>query len=307
MAFRSGMSGDPMDTQAYGLMALDHATGDCPDAASSVSRRRFLVKSLASGFALAAGPVMAEAIRTESTGLMAGAINIPVTGGHIPGYRAHPSTGKRFPVVLVIGEIFGVHEHIQDICRRFAKRGYYAIAPELFSREGDVNRMTDIQTILRDVVAKTPDAEVLSDLDASVTFAAGEAADVTRVGAVGYCWGGRIVWLSAAHRPTLKAGIAYYGLLNGMQSDIRPKDPIDLADSIVVPVLGLYAGLDTFIPTDAIDRMNQGLKTGHSGSELLVFPGVNHGFNADYRATYDPSAASYAWTLTLGWLKDHGV
>lgn len=296
-----------MDTTLSDSTLAEPTTMTGSRCTQSLSRRGFLVRGLASGFALGVGPVMADTIKTDATGLIAGAVDIPVADGRIPGYRAKPSTGSHFPVVVVVEEIFGVHEHIQDLCRRFAKLGYYAIAPELFSRQGDVTRMTDVQSIMRDVIAHTPDADLMSDLDATVAFAAHEKANTLRTGIIGYCWGGRVVWLYAAHNPTLKAGISYYGVLTGMQSSLTPKDPIDLADQITVPVLGFYAGLDTYITTSSINQMNEHLKAGTSGSELLVFPNVNHGFNADYRASYDPTAARYAWTLATSWLKDHGV
>jgi carboxymethylenebutenolidase len=198
-----------------------------------------------------------------------------------------------------------VHEHIKDMCRRFAKQGYYAIAPEMYAHQGDVSKMTDIGAILSTVVSKVPDAQVTSDLDAAVAFAgASGQADASRVGLVGYCWGGRVAWVYAHHNPKLKAAVAYYGLLDGMQSPIRPQDPVDMAANIKVPVLGLYAGIDGFIKPEVVDRMTAGLRKSGSGSEIVVFPNVNHGFNADYRPTYDKTAATYATKLTLDWLKE---
>ena len=211
-------------------------------------------------------------------------------------------------MLLVVQEIFGVHEHIKDMCRRFAKQGYYAIAPEMYARQGDVSKLNDIGEIFSSVVSKVPDAQVVSDLDAAVAFAAASGhANASRVGLVGYCWGGRVAWVYANHNPKLKAAVAYYGLLDGMQADIRPQDPVDFASNVKVPVLGLYAGLDEFIKPAAIDRMTAGLRTSGSGSEIVVFPNVNHGFNADYRPTYDKTAATYATKLALDWLKEHGV
>ncbi len=295
-----------MDHLQYGLKNVDFR--DPPPPAEGLSRRGFIVTSLASGFALASGAVEAQAIKTSTQGLKAGEISIAVADGKIPGYYAMPEKGKKLPVVLVIQEIFGVHEHIKDLCRRFAKLGYYAIAPEMFARQGDVSKMSDINEILGKVVAKVPDAQVMSDLDATVAHAkASGAVDAGKLGLVGYCWGGRAVWLYAAYNPKVKAGVAYYGLLSGMKSEIKPNDPIDIATTIKVPVLGLYASKDAFIKQDVVVQMRDQLAKGDSGSEVLVFPGVDHGFNADYRPSYDKIAANYATKLTHEWLQDHGV
>jgi carboxymethylenebutenolidase len=297
-----------MKPMQYGLKPLDFQNPKPESADGSLSRREFLVTTLATGFALASGAVEAQAIVTDAKGLIAGEVSIPVADGKIPAYRAAPQTKGQHPVLLVIQEIFGVHEHIRDMCRRFAKLGYYAIAPEMFARQGDVSKMGDINAILSEVVSKVPDAQVMSDLDAAVAFAkASGQADASRLGAVGYCWGGRTVWLYAGHNPGLKAGVAYYGLLKGMQSPIKPQDPLDMAAGVKAPVLGLYAGSDAYIPMDHVEQMRTLLAKGSSGSELLVFPGVNHGFNADYRPTYDKIAAEYAQQLALDWLKKHGA
>lgn len=296
-----------MNLMQYGLEPLDHAHPPAPR--EGFSRRDFMVTSLASGFALASGALQAQAITTDSKGLVAGEVSIPVEGGKIPGYRALPAKGKNLPVLLVIQEIFGVHEHIKDLCRRFAKQGYYAIAPELFARQGDVSKMTDIGEILGKVVSKLPDAQVMSDLDATVAFArASGSVDAAKLAAVGYCWGGRTVWLYAAHNPKLKAGVAYYGLLTGMKGgELKPADPVDLGATLTVPVLGLYAAKDTYIPQTSVEQMRGELAKGKSGSQLVVFPGVDHGFNADYRPTYDKTTADYAGGLLKDWFRDHGV
>lgn len=297
-----------MNPMHYGLKPLDFRNPDAAGTPGRLSRRDFFITTLASGFALAAGPVGAATIQTSAEGLVAGEVKIPVADGHIPGYRAMPATGKGFPVLLVIQEIFGVHEHIRDVCRRYAKLGYCAIAPEMFARQGDVSKMNDIGEILGKVVSKVPDAQVMSDLDATVAWAkARTPADASRVGAVGYCWGGRTVWLYAAHNPALKAGVAYYGLLSGMKSDIKPADPVDLAAQIKAPVLGLYASLDAYIKLDAVEQMRKGLAQGNSGSQIVVFPAVDHGFNADYRPTYDRATAEYAQNLALDWFRERGL
>jgi len=297
-----------MKLMDYGRQAIDFQNPHTAAQAPGWSRRGFVVTSLASGFALAAQPVLAQAITTDSKGLVAGEVKIPVADGQIPAYVARPAKPGKHPVILVVQEIFGVHEHIKDMCRRYAKLGYYAIAPEMFARQGDVSKMTDIMTILNEVVSKVPDAQVCADLDAAVAFAkASGHANTERVGLVGWCWGGRTAWIYALHNPKLKAAVSYYGLLEGMKSPIKPRDPVEFGAELKVPVLGLYAGLDKFITADAVSRMAAALEKSGSGSEMVVFPAVDHGFNADYRPTYDKSAATYATKLTLDWLKDHGV
>ena len=300
-----------MKLMDYGVKPLDfqnHPAASASVVPAGVSRRTFFVTTLATGFAVASQPVLAQAITTDTQGLVAGEVSIPVTDGKIPAYVARPAKAGKHPVILVVQEIFGVHEHIQDMCRRYAKMGYYAIAPEMFARQGDVSKMADIAAILGQVVIKVPDAQVCADLDAAVAFAkASGHADAKRVGLVGYCWGGRTAWLYARHNPQLKAAVAYYGLLNGMKSDIKPADPVDFAADIKVPVLGLYAGTDAFIPAAVVDQMRAGLAKSGSGSEIVVFPNVSHGFNADYRPTYDKGAATYAQKLASEWLRDHGV
>ena len=297
-----------MKLMDYGLKPIDFQNPTVPAPSDGLSRRGFAVTALATGFAVASNPVLAQAIVTDTVGLVAGEISIPVADGKIPGYRAMPAKPGKHPVLLVVQEIFGVHEHIKDMCRRFAKLGYYAIAPEMYARQGDVSKLTDIGEILSTVVSKVPDAQVVSDLDSAVAFAAASGhANASRVGLVGYCWGGRVAWVYANHNPKLKAAVSYYGLLDGMQADIRPQDPVDFANNIKVPVLGMYAGMDDFIKPAAIDRMTAGLRSSGSGSEIVVFPNVNHGFNADYRPSYDKTAATYATKLALDWLKEHGV
>lgn len=260
------------------------------------------------GYAAAANPLMAQVITTDTQGLVAGEVSITVADGQIPGYRAAPAGPGPHPVVLVVQEIFGVHEHIRDVCRRLAKQGYFAIAPDLYVRQGDVSPLADIPEIFSKVVLKVPDAQVCADLDAALAFARGSGqADADRCALVGFCWGGRIAWVYAAHNPKLKAAVSYYGLLEGMKSDIRAQDPLDLAAQLAVPVLGLYAGHDDYVQPEAIVRMQAGIEQSASGSQIVVFPNVDHGFNADYRPTYNRSAANYAWKLAGDWFKEHGV
>jgi carboxymethylenebutenolidase len=297
-----------MKLMDYGLKPIDFQNAEPSQAPEGFSRRGFVMTSLASGFAVASSPVLAQAITTDTQGLVTGEVSIPTADGKVPAYHARPAKAGKHPVVLVVQEIFGVHEHIKDVVRRYAKMGYYAIAPELFARQGDVSKMTDIGAILSQVVSKVPDAQVCGDLDAAVAFAkASGHANADRVGLVGFCYGGRIAWVYANHNPKLKAAVAYYGLLEGMKSDIKPKDPVDIAGDLKVPVLGLYAALDTYIKPAAVEKMAGNLRSSTSGSKIVVFPNVDHGFNADYRPTYDKTAATYAAKLAKDWLKDHGV
>jgi carboxymethylenebutenolidase len=274
---------------------------------TQISRRAFVVGSLAAGFALAVMPVSAETITTDSNGLIVGQVKIPVEGGEIPAYRAMPATGGPFPTILVVHEIFGVHEHIKDICRRLAKLGYFAVAPLLYSREGDVSSLSDVPSILK-VVGKVPDKEVASDLDATVAWAKSTGkADTTKLGITGFCWGGRQVWLYAAHNPALRAGVAWYGPLQLPPSDLRPKNPIDLVNQINAPVLGLYGGADEGIPVAQIEQMRAALKAAGKRSEIVIYPDTPHGFNADYRPSYRPQAAKDGWKRMQAWFKENGV
>jgi carboxymethylenebutenolidase len=272
------------------------------------NRRNFVVTVLASGFALAVQPVSAQTITTDVQGLIAGEVKIPVKDGEIPAYRAMPAGGGPFPVALVVQEIFGVHEHIKDLCRRLAKSGYLAVAPELYARQGDVSRMKDIQEILSTVVSKVPDAQVMGDLDAAAAWAAGTGeGDISRLAVTGFCWGGRITWLYAAHNPKVKAGAAWYGRLVGQTGDLAPANPIDLASALTVPVLGLYGGADQGIPLDTVEKMRGALAAGKSGSEIVVYREAPHGFNADYRPSYRKDAATDGWTRMLAWFKRNGA
>jgi carboxymethylenebutenolidase len=271
------------------------------------SRRTFVVTSLAAGFALAVQPVSAATITTDTNGLTAGEVKVPVPDGEIPAYRAMPASGGPFPTILVVHEVFGVHEHIKDICRRLAKLGYFAVAPALFAREGDVASLSSINEILA-VVATVPDRQVASDLDATVAWAktTGQA-DVARLGITGFCWGGREVWLYAAHNRNLKAAVAWYGVLNWSKSDLAPQNPIDLVSQIDVPVLGLYGGADSGIPVEQINALRDALKSAGKSCDFVIYPDTPHGFNADYRPSYRPAQAKDAWQHMQAWLKDHGV
>ncbi|MGD9646849.1 MAG: dienelactone hydrolase family protein [Pirellulales bacterium] len=272
------------------------------------NRRDFVVTSLAAGFALAVQPVSAETITTDSEGLEAGEVNIPVADGKMPGYRAAPKSGKNLPTVLVVQEIFGVHEHIKDICRRLAKLGYFAVAPELYARQGDVSKIKEIRDVISQVVSKVPDAQVMSDLDATVAWAKSTGrADTARLGITGFCWGGRIVWMYAAHNPQLKAGVAWYGRLVTETDELRPKNPIDIVSDLKAPVLGLYGEADSGIPVATVEQMRAALKAAGKPAEIVLYPDTPHGFYADYRPTYTKESADDGWHRMLAWFKKHGV
>ncbi|MCA7084360.1 dienelactone hydrolase family protein [Cupriavidus sp. DB3] len=274
-------------------------------------RRSFVKTAIGSAFAAAALPVTAQAIKTDFEGLTAGEVTIPSGDFKMPIYRAMPQGKRDLPVVLVISEIFGVHEYIADTCRRFAKQGYLAIAPELFARQGDPTSFGTIQELQREIIAKTPDNEVLGDLDAAVAWAGANGGNLGKVGITGFCWGGRVVWLYAAHSRQLKAGVAWYGRLNGDTTPLQPRHPIDLAAQLKAPVLGLYGGKDTGIPLEAVDRMKAALAAannpGAKASKFIVYPESGHAFHADYRPSYREADAKDGWEKCLAWFKEHGV
>ncbi len=272
------------------------------------TRREFVVTTLAAGFALVVQPAHAATITTDEAGLEAGEVKIPVSDGTMPAYRARPSSGRSLPVVLVVQEIFGVHEHLKDVCRRFAKLGYLAVAPELYARQGDVSKISDFKEIVSRVVSKVPDAQVLSDLDATVAWAAKSGGgDPDKLGITGFCWGGRIVWLYAAHNAGLKAGVAWYGRLVADTDELRPRNPVDVAASIQAPVLGLYGGADAGIPIEAVERMREALKAARKPCEIVVYPEAPHGFYADYRESYRKEPAEDGWKRLLAWFRKYGV
>ncbi len=274
-----------------------------------VDRREMLAASLAVGFAAAVRPVAAQTvIHTDSEGLEAGEVSIPTADRDIPAYRAMPAKQGTFPVIMVVQEIFGVHEHIRDVCRRLAKQGYMAIAPELYTRQGSVTDVTDVKEIVAKVVSKVPDTQVMSDLDATVGFAkASGHGDTARLGITGFCWGGRITWLYAAHSTELKAGVAWYGKLVGDSTTNTPRHPLDIAAELKAPVLGLYGAADQGIPVETVDRMRAACKAARKACEIVVYPNTPHAFNADYRPSYRREAANDAWARMLAWFRVHGV
>ena len=275
------------------------------------NRRAFVRSAVGTGFAAAVLPVMAQTvIKTDSAGLVAGEVTINVGGFKMPAYRAAPAGRTGLPVVLVTSEIFGVHEHIADVARRFAKAGYFAVAPELFVRQGDAGSYGEVAKLVAEVISKVPDAQVMGDLDATLAWAKAEGADTSRSGITGFCWGGRITWLYSAHNSQLRAGVAWYGRLVGASTPLTPKHPVDVVASLNGPVLGLYGEKDTGIPQDTVEKMKAALATGSAAakkSEFVGYPDAPHAFHADYRPSYRKEAADDGWKRCLAWFKSHGV
>ena len=272
-----------------------------------LNRRAFAVTSLATGFALSVQPISAATITTDASGLETGEAKIPVADGEIPAYFAKPAKGTKLKTVIVIQEIFGVHEWIKDVCRRFAKEGYLAVAPSLYSRQGDPLAYTDIQKLVSEIVMKVDDKVVLTDLDSTAKWAAGNGGDPAKVGVTGFCWGGRQTWLYTAHNPNVKAGVAWYGGLVRKEGNTQPKHPVDVAAQLKGRVLGLYGELDKGITLEHIEAMRAAIKAANDTSEIIVFPGADHGFLADYRPQYNEAAAKDGWAKCLAWFKSHGV
>ncbi|GGP26635.1 dienelactone hydrolase family protein [Silvimonas amylolytica] len=271
-------------------------------------RRGFLGATLATGFALAVRPVAASTITTDALGLTAGAITIAVNGGDMPAYRARPATGKGpLPVVIVVQEVFGVHEHIQDVCRRLAKLGYLAIAPELYFRQGDPRKYPEVADLLKNIVSQVPDEQVLSDLDITVNYAVANGGDPDRLAMTGFCWGGRIAWLYAAHNPRMKAIAVWYGQVLQPSTANSPKSPLDLVAQMKVPVIAFYGAKDQGITQENVGKMRTAMDAAGKPFELHVYPEAGHGFNADYRPSYNAEAATDAWQRMLGWFHKYGV
>ena len=275
------------------------------------TRRTALKAAVGVGYAASVMPIAAQTVvKTTTDGLEAGEISILVNGFKMPAYRAKPAGQTGLPVVLVLSEIFGVHDYIADVARRFAKLGYLAIAPELFVRQGDAQSYGEIAKLQAEVISKVPDAQVKGDMDAALDWAAANGGDLSRVGVTGFCWGGRQVWLYAAHNPRVKAGVAWYGRLVGQASELTPRHPVDLAASLNGPVLGLYGGADTGIPLDTVDKMKAALAQGKAvakASEFVVYPEAPHAFHADYRPSFRKEAAEDGWKRATAWFKAHGV
>ena len=278
---------------------------------AGATRRTALKTAIGVGYAASVMPIMAQtAIKTPTDGLTVGEVTIDVKGFKMPAYRAQPAGKTNLPVVLVLSEVFGVHEHIADVANRFARAGYLAIAPELFVRQGDAQSYGEISKLLTEVVNKVPDAQVMADLDATVTWAGANGGDLKRVGVTGFCWGGRQTWLYTAHSKHIKAGVAWYGRTVGTPSALMPKNPVDIATELNGPVLGLYGGADSGIPLETVEQMKAALAKGNAASkasQFVVYPDTPHAFHADYRPTYRKAAADDGWQRCLAWFKAHGV
>ncbi len=272
-----------------------------------LARRGMMMTGLISGFTLAVTRVEAQVIHTDATGLDAGSAMIPTNEGSLPAYYARPAGTGPFPTVLVIEEIFGVHEYIQDTCRRLAKSGYLAVAPELYARIGDLSKMTDVSAIVRDVISKAPDDRLLQDLDATAAWAAANKGDPARLAVTGFCRGGRNTWMYAAHNPALKAAVAWYGPIKGMPSPIQPTNPGDIADKLGAPLLGLYGGQDAGIAVADVQAAAAKAKAAGKTVEIVVFPDAPHGFHADYRPSYRKADAEDGFGRMLAWFKTYGV
>lgn len=283
---------------------------DRPAGPSDLTRRNFVRGAIGTGFAASVLPVGAQAVDTDSNGLTVGEVTIMSGDFRLPAYRAMPSGRSGLPVVLVISEIFGVHEHIADVARRFAKLGYLAIAPELFVRQGDAQSYGEVAKLIAEVIARVPDAQVMGDLDAAVAWAGANGGDTARLGVTGFCWGGRITWLYTAHNPAVKAGVAWYGQLLGAPNELKPKNPIDLVGGLNAPVLGLYGAEDAGIPVTAVDQMKAALAAGNAAaraSRFVVYPGAPHAFHADYRPSYRKDAAEDGWKRCVAWFRANGA
>ena len=272
-----------------------------------LNRRAFAVTSLATGVALSVQPIAASSITTDATGLETGEAKIPVADGEIPAYFAKPAKGTKLKTVIVIQEIFGIHEWIKDVCRRFAKEGYFAVAPSLYSRQGDPLAYTDIQKLVAEIVMKVDDNVVLTDIDSTAKWAAGNGGDPAKLAVTGFCWGGRQTWLYTAHNPNVKAGVAWYGGLVRKEGSTQPKHPVEVAAQLKGRVLGLYGELDKGITLEHVEAMRAAIKAAGDTSEIIVYPGADHGFLADYRPTYHEASAKDAWGKCLAWFKRHGV
>lgn len=271
-----------------------------------MDRRTFV--TTATGYALAVSPITALAITTPGDDLEQGDAAIPSGKDTLPAFFARPKKGGPLPVVIVVHEIFGVHEYIKDVCRRLAKEGIFAVAPDLFSRYGDATKVPDIDKLRATIVGKVKQKDVMDDLDATLAWVAKQKdVKADAAGITGFCWGGNVVWMYAAHHPRLKAGVAWYGRLVGDASPDNPKFPVDIAESLKVPVLGLYGGKDKGIGLDTVEKMRTGLAKGTSGSKIIVYPEAEHGFHADYRPSYNEKAAKEAWAEALAWFKANGV
>jgi carboxymethylenebutenolidase len=297
------MEDDPMSADPVLTSDIVGLTKPAP-----FSRRGFMTASaaVAAGYTLAAGPVRADVIKTDTDGLDAGDCKIKVADGDMPGYFARPKGKANPPVVLVAMEIFGLHEYIKDVTRRLGKLGVFAVAPDYYYRKGDLTKVTDMKELIPLVNAK-PDAELFADLDTTVAWAKSQGGDTSRLGIIGFCRGGRTVWEYAAHSPALKAGVAFYGAPLDPPNPVWPKSPMQLAPDMKAPVLGLYGADDTGIPVASVEAFKKTLEDDKKTAEFKIYPGAPHGFHADYRPSYRKEAAEDGWNKMQAWLKKYGV
>lgn len=273
-----------------------------------VDRRGFIKAALGTGFAAAVMPVCAQTVvKTDTAGLTAGEVTVMVNGQAVPVYRAQPEGKTNLPVILIISEIFGVHEHIADVARRFAKLGYLALAPNLLVRQGDPAAYKSIAEVQKEVISKVPDTQVMTDLDAVVAWARANGGNINKLGITGFCWGGRITWMYSAHNPAIKAGVAWYGRLVGSSTPLTPTHPVDIAAKLETPILGLYGAQDGGIPVTTVVEMKDALAKGKSKSEFVLFKNSGHAFHADYRPSYVEADAKDGWMQCLAWLKANGI
>ncbi len=276
--------------------------------AIELSRRQLVTHAVASGFAAAMMPALGSTvINTSSDGLESGESMFKTVDGDMLLYFAKPKSKNNLPVIIVVQEIFGLHEHIRDLCRRLAQKGFLAVSPNLYQRQGDPTKIADINELIDKVVRQVPDAQVMRDLDSCVEQLARWGGDPKRVGVTGFCWGGRITWLYAAHTKSIKAGVAWYGRLKSVATALQPLNPLDVVAKINCPVLGLYGEADGGIPMDTVNAMRDALMAQGSTSHLVSYPDAPHGFNADYRDSYREAIASDAWAKMLQWFEHHGV
>jgi carboxymethylenebutenolidase len=297
----------PHDRRGYGFTMLSKGHPVTPDDLSILTRRGFVMTSLISGLTLATPRAEAQQIHTDATGLTVGETKIPVSDGLLPAYFARPEGSGPFPIVVVVEEIFGVHDYIKDVCRRVAKLGYLAVAPELYARLADLSKMTDGEKIFRDVILKAPDATVMTDLGAAIDWATAHQGDAARIGTIGFCRGGREVWLFAEHDKRLRAAVAFYGPVAGPTSTIQPRNPIDMAAELNCPLLGLYGGEDPSIAQADVFTTEARAQAAGKTVEIVYFPDAGHGFHADYRPSYNHADAEAAWGRAIAWLRQYGV
>ena len=291
--------------------------GQIPFALGPTSRRAFIkaaaLGGLGAGFALASSPLLAQAIHTDFAGIQAGEISFDSGGLAVPAYCSRPANAtKKLPIIIVASEIFGVHEYIADVTRRLAKLGYLAIAPEFFTRAGEPSELGTVGEIMTKIVARTPDQQVLSDIEAALRWAGAHNGDLTRVGINGFCWGGRITWLACQKLSSIHAGVAWYGRLLNAKNATTPEQPVELAQQTRAPVLGLYGGQDEGIKLADIEQMKAALASPQATaaarlSQFEIYPEAPHAFHADYRQSYREAAAKDGWRKALDWFKTHGV